>query len=250
MRIITVSSFKGGTAKTSLSLNVGAILAKKHKKKVLLIDFDAQANLTAGLGFDPDQHDSLAPVLQGTKTLEEVTLPTDIKNLFLIPADTWLERIEVTGPLATDRYSHEKLKGVLKTLNYDYVIIDTPPSLCWLTESAFIASDYCLVAATPEFYSIKGLQRLSLFVDTIGKRHSLKVLGVALSFWSERGKNNDAFIKIINESFPDKVLTYKIRKDISVSEASILGKPVIETAPKSRASVDFVELTKELLSKM
>jgi chromosome partitioning protein len=250
MRIITVSSFKGGTAKTSLSLNVGAILAKKHKKKVLLIDFDAQANLTAGLGFDPDQHDSLAPVLQGTKTVEEVTLPTEIKNLFLIPADTWLERIEVTGPLATDRYSHEKLKNVLKSLNYEYVIIDTPPSLCWLTESAFIASDYCLVAATTEFYSIKGLQRLSLFVDTIGKRHTLKVLGVALSFWNERGKNNDAFIKIINESFPDKVLTYKIRKDISVSEASILGKPVIETAPNSRASLDFAQLTKELLSKM
>ncbi len=250
MRIITVSSFKGGTAKTSLSLNVGAVLAKKHKKKVLLIDFDAQANLTAGLGFDPDQHDSLAPVLQGTKTVEQVMLATEIKNLFLIPADTWLERIEVTGPLATDRYSHEKLKGVLKPLNYDYVIIDTPPSLCWLTESAFIASDYCLVAATTEFYSIKGLQRLSLFVDTIGKRHTLKVLGVALSFWNERGKNNDAFIKIINESFPDKVLTYKIRKDISVSEASILGKPVIETAPNSRASLDFAQLTKELLSKM
>jgi chromosome partitioning protein len=250
MRIITVSSFKGGTAKTSLSLNVGAVLAKKYKKKVLLIDFDAQANLTAGLGFDPDQHDSLAPVLQGKKPIESVLLATHIKNLFLIPADTWLERIEVTGPLATDRYSHEKLKSVLQNLNYDYVIIDTPPSLCWLTESAFIASDYCLVAATPEFYSIKGLQRLSLFVDTIGKRHALKVLGVALSFWNERGKNNDAFIKIINESFPDKVLTYKIRKDISVSEASILGKPVIETAPKSRASADFLELTKEILSKM
>ena len=221
MRIITVSSFKGGTAKTSLSLNVGAVLAKKYKKKVLLIDFDAQANLTAGLGFDPDQHDSLAPVLQGKKPIESVLLATHIKNLFLIPADTWLERIEVTGPLATDRYSHEKLKSVLQNLNYDYVIIDTPPSLCWLTESAFIASDYCLVAATPEFYSIKGLQRLSLFVDTIGKRHA-----------------------------PDKVLTYKIRKDISVSEASILGKPVIETAPKSRASADFLELTKEILSKM
>lgn len=250
MRIITVSSFKGGTAKTSLSLNVGAILAKKHKRKVLLIDFDAQANLTAGLGFDPDQNDSLAPVLQGAKQIGDVILKTDCKNLDLIPADTWLERVELTGPLASDRYSHEKLKNILSSLKYDFVFIDTPPSLCWLTESAFIASDYCLVAATPEFYSIKGLQRLSLFMETIGKRHPLKVLGVALSFWNERGKNNDSFLKIINESFPEKVLTYKIRKDISVSEASILGKPVIETAPASRASLDFIELTKELLGKM
>ena len=78
MKIVAVSSFKGGTAKTSLSLNIGAILAKQHKKKVLLIDFDAQANLTAGLGFDPDQHDSLAPVLQGTKTIQDVILKTSI----------------------------------------------------------------------------------------------------------------------------------------------------------------------------
>lgn len=250
MRVITVSSFKGGTAKTSLSLNVGAVLSKKHKKKVLLIDFDAQANLTAGLGFDPDQQDSLAPVLQGTKSIKEVVVATPIKGLDLIPADTWLERIEVSGPLASDRYSHEKLKHLLKGVDYDYVLIDTPPSLCWLTESAMIASDYCLVAATPEFYSIKGLQRLSLFMDTIGKRHPLKVLGVALSFWNERGRNNDSFIQIINESFPSKVLSYKIRKDISVSEASILGKPVIETSPLSRASQDYIHLTQELLTKM
>jgi chromosome partitioning protein len=125
MRIITVSSFKGGTAKTSLSLNVGAILAKKHKKKVLLIDFDAQANLTAGLGFDPDQNDSLAPVLQGAKQIGDVILKTDCKNLDLIPADTWLERVELTGPLASDRYSHEKLKNILSSLKYDFVFIDT-----------------------------------------------------------------------------------------------------------------------------
>lgn len=250
MKIIAVSSFKGGTAKTSLSLNIGATLAKEHKKKVLLIDFDAQANLTAGLGFDPDQHDSLAPVLQGAKTLEDVVLKTTIPCLDLIPADTWLERVEVTGSLASDRYSHEKLKKTLASLKYDYVFIDTPPSLCWLTESAFIAANYCLVAATPEFYSIKGLQRLSLFMETIGARHPLKVLGVALSFWNERGKNNESFLEIINETFPGKVLSYKIRKDISVSEAAILGKPVIETAPSSRASQDFLQLTKELLKKM
>lgn len=250
MKIITVSSFKGGTAKTSISLNIGAVLAKNHKKKVLLIDFDAQANLTAGLGFDPDEHDSLASVLQGTKPINEVILNTSIKNLDLIPADTWLERVEVTGPLASDRYSHEKLRNVLSSLKYDYVFIDTPPSLCWLTESAFIAAHYCLVAATPEFYSIKGLQRLSMFMETIGKRHPLKVLGVALSFWNERGKNNDSFLNIINETFPGKILTYKIRKDVSVSEASIMGKPVIETAPASRASQDFLHLTSELLMKM
>src|SRR3990172_4015617 len=109
MPTITVSSFKGGTAKTSTSLNLGAALARFHKQNVLLIDFDAQANLTTGLGYDPDTHDSLATVLQGKKKITDVILPTSIKGLSIIPADTWLERVEVTEALAADRYSHEKL---------------------------------------------------------------------------------------------------------------------------------------------
>ncbi|MBS0620348.1 MAG: ParA family protein [Verrucomicrobia bacterium] len=247
---IAVSSFKGGTAKTSTSLHLGSALAKFHKKKVLLIDFDAQANLTTGLGYDPDAQDSLAPVLQGTKKIEEVILPTCVKNLDLIPADTWLERVEVTGALAADRYSHERLKEVLKDLKYDVVIIDTPPSLCWLTESALIAAHYSLVCATPEFYSIKGLQRLSQFMESISERHPLDVLGVALSFWNPRGKSNDAFLEVIETTFPGKILSTKVRRDINVTEASVFGKPIFETAPKSRATEDYVALAKELLKRM
>lgn len=250
MKKITVSSFKGGTAKTSTTLHLGAALATFHKKKVLLIDFDAQANLTAGLGFDPDAQDSMAPVLQGKKKIEEVILKTSVKNLDLIPADTWLERVEVTGPLAADRYSHERLKEILRPLNYDVVIIDTPPSLCWLTESALIASQHSLVCATPEFYSVKGLQRLSYFLENISQRHPLQVIGVALSFWNPRGKSNDAFLEVIETTFPKKTLENKIRRDITVSESSVFGKPVFDTAPKSRAAQDYIELTKELLARM
>jgi chromosome partitioning protein len=119
MKKITVSSFKGGTAKTSTSLHLGAALAKYHKKKVLLIDFDAQANLTTGLGFDPDEHDSLAAVLQGSKKIQDVILHTSVAGLDLIPADTWLERVETTDKLAQDRYSHERLKDLIKPLNYE-----------------------------------------------------------------------------------------------------------------------------------
>jgi chromosome partitioning protein len=247
---IAISSFKGGTAKTSTTLHIGAALAKFHHKKVLLIDFDAQANLTTGLGFDPDAQESLASVLQGEKTVEEVIVPTCIPNLFLIPADTWLERVEVTGLLAGDRYSHEKLKEILSPLDFDFIIIDTPPSLCWLTESALIASEYSLVCATPEFYSVKGLQRLSQFLENIAQRHPLKVLGVALSFWNPRGKSNDTFLEVIESTFPKKALDAKIRRDVSVSESSVFGKPVFETAPKSRAAEDYLALTKELLTRM
>ena len=250
MHVIAVSSFKGGTAKTSTTLHIGAALAKYHKKKVLLVDFDAQANLTTGLGLDPDENDSLAPVLQGTKSLQEVIKKTELPNLDLIPADSWLERVEVTGALAADRYSHERLRDLIQTLNYDVVMIDTPPSLCWLTESALIAADHSVVCATPEFYSVKGLERLSQFMDNINQRHPLNILGVVLSFWNARGKSNGPFLEVIENTFPQKALTAKVRRDISVSEASIFGKPVFETDSDSRAGEDYMAVTKELLKRL
>lgn len=250
MIVISVSSFKGGTAKTSTSLHIGSALARFHKKKVLLIDFDAQANLTTGLGFDPDEQDSMATVLQGEKPIHEVILPTCVPNMDIVPADTWLERVEVSGSLAADRYSHERLKEILSNLPYDFVLIDTPPSLCWLTESALIASQFSLVCATPEFYSVKGLQRLSLFINNISERHATKVLGVSLSFWNPRGKSNDAFLDVIEQTFPKKILQTKVRRDIAVSEATIYGKPIFDTAPNSRASIDYTALTQELLMRL
>jgi chromosome partitioning protein len=250
MKAITVSSFKGGTAKTSTSLHVGAALARFHKKKVLLIDFDAQANLTTGLGFDPDEQDSLAPVLLGNKAIEEVIKKTTVPNLHLIPADTWLERVENTGSLAQDRYSHERLRNLISPLQYDVIIIDTPPSLCWLTESALIASHHTMVCATPEFYSVKGLDRLSQFMASIAARHPLQVLGVLLSFWNPRGKSNDAFLDVIEKTFPNKLLETKVRRDIAVSEASVIGKPVYEVAPKGRAAEDFKDITKEIVKRL
>ena len=250
MKTLTISSFKGGTAKTSTALHLGVALSRHHKAKVLLIDFDAQANLTAGLGFDPDEHDSLAPVLQGNKNIHEVICSTTYPNLDLVPADTWLERVEVTGALAADRYSHERLKAILRPLSYDFVIIDTPPSLCWLTESALIAADHALIAATPEFYSVKGLERLSQFIDGIAKRHPLGILGVILSFWNVRGKNNQAFKELIEKSFPGKLFDTKVRRDILISEAAIFGKSVFDLAPASRAAEDYLAVTTEILNRV
>jgi chromosome partitioning protein len=158
--------------------------------------------------------------------------------------------VEVTGSLASDRYSHERLRAIIDPLQYDIVIIDTPPSLCWLTESALIAAEHTLVCATPEFYSVKGLERLSHFMANIGQRHPLNVLGVILSFWNSRGKSNQAFLDVIERTFPNKALNAKIRRDISVSEASIFGKPVFDTDPASRAAEDYLLATQELLKRL
>lgn len=250
MQTIAISSFKGGTAKTSTSLHLGAALAKFHQKKVLLIDFDAQANLTTGLGFDPDENESMAAVLQEKKELNEVIKNTSVTGLDLVPADTWLERVEVTGALAADRYSHERLRDIIKDIGYDYVIVDTPPSLCWLTESALIAAKHTLICATPEFYSVKGLERLAQFMESINQRHPLNILGVLLSFWNARGKNNQAFLEVIERTFPQKLLKTKVRRDINISEASIHGKPIFDVTPSSRAAEDYLAITKEIIKRV
>lgn len=249
MKIATIASFKGGTAKTSTLLHLGASLAQHHGQRTLLIDFDAQANLTSGLGFDCDEIDSMAPVLQGEKRLADVIQKTTIDNLDLVAADTWLERIELTSPLASDRYSHERLKTLLKDAPYEWVLIDTPPSLSWLTESALIAADYALVSATAEFYSVKGLERLSLFLQTIHKRHPLRLLGVVISFWNHRAKNNIPFLQLIEQNFSDLVLPTRIRRDSAIGEAAIRGVPVYTSHPRSRASADFMQLTRDVLQR-
>lgn len=249
MRIITFSSFKGGTAKTSTALNLGACFAKIHKKKVLLVDFDSQANLSIGLGIGPDSEKTMVAVLDETATIQDVIQQTEVKNLSIIPANAYLDGIEATASLVKDLNAHLRLKRALQSLDeqFDYCFIDTPPSLGWLTQSAFFASHYNLICAIPEGYSVIGLRRLKDFQISIKKYHAIEVLGIVLSLWDERGAVNQTFLEEINSSFPDKLFESKVRRDISVSRAVLQGKPVIDFAPDCRASEDYKELAKEVL---
>jgi chromosome partitioning protein len=110
MRTFTFCSFKGGTSKTSTALHIGAFLAKYHKKKVLLVDFDSQANLSIGLGIGPDNLKTMVPVLQGQGAIKDVIQETSIKGLHLIPANAYLDGIERTPQLGNDPYAHERLR--------------------------------------------------------------------------------------------------------------------------------------------
>jgi chromosome partitioning protein len=250
MITFVVCSFKGGTAKTSSALHIGACLAKYRKKRVLLVDFDSQANLSTGLGIGPDNLDTMVPVLQGQKKTAEVIKQTSTKNLDIIPANTFLDGIEATSPLVSDLYAHERLRKALVGLPYDYCFIDTPPSLGWLTQSAFFAANYSVICAVPEPYSILALNRLKDYHACIQANHALSCLGVIMTFWDAKGATNDAFLNAIEDSFPGLVFQAKVRRDISVSRAIMQGKPVIDTEEKSRAALDYKELAKEFLGRI
>jgi chromosome partitioning protein len=250
MLTFVVCSFKGGTAKTSSTLHLGACLAKYTKKKVLLVDFDSQANLSTGLGIGPDNLDTMVPVLQGQKKAAEVIQKTSVKNLDIIPSNTYLDGIEASAPLVSDLYAHERLRKALVGLPYDYCFIDTPPSLGWLTQSAFFAANHSIICAVPEPYSILALNRLKDYHESIQENHPLSCIGVILTFWDTKGATNDAFLNAIEDSFPGLVFKTKVRRDILVSRAIMQGKPVIDTEEKSRAASDYRDLAKEFAARL
>jgi len=256
MQTITFCSFKGGTAKTSTALNLGTCIAKFHGKRVLLLDFDSQANLSIGLGIGPDSLDTMYPVLKREKDIKEVIqrtqvdglFRTQVDGLFIIPANAYLDGIEKTLPLA----AHLRLRKHLESLKgeFDLCFIDTPPSLGWLTQSAFFASQNSIICAIPEAYSIIALRKLKGFHDQIQEDWDVQALGVVLSFWDERGAINQDLFEEINNNFPEKIFTSKVRRDVAVSRAVLQGKSVVEADPTSRASQDYQELAKEFLSKV
>lgn len=252
MQVFTFCSFKGGTAKTSTALNLGACLAKHHGKKVLLVDFDSQANLSIGLGIGPDSLKTMVPILQGNGNIRETIQETSVPGLYLIAANAYLDGIERSPQVGNDPYAHERLRRVLKELDgeFDYCFLDTPPSLGWLTQSAFFASHKSIICAIPEAFSVIALRRLKEFHSSIQQYHNIEVFGVVLSFWDERGAVNDDFLEEIDRSFPDKLFRFKIRRDVAVSRSVLQGKPVIESDPSGRASNDYMDLTREFVDKV
>jgi len=192
----------------------------------------------------------MVPVLQGEKSIKDVIQETCVTGLHLISANAYLDGIEKSPQLGNDPYAHERLRRALKVVSddYDFVFIDTPPSLGWLTQSAFFASQYSVICSIPEAYSVIALRRLKEFHDSIREYHDINPLGIVLSFWDERGAVNQEFLEEINRSFPNKIFNSKVRRDVKVSRAVLQGKPVIETDPDTNAAQDYQALTNEFIS--
>jgi len=231
-------------------MHIGACLAKFHNKKVLLVDFDSQANLSIGLGIGPDNLKTMVPVLQGQGNIKDVIQETAIKGLYLIPANAYLDGIERTPQLGNDPYAHERLRRALKAIenDFDFCFLDTPPSLGWLTQSAFFASHFSVICAIPEAYSVIALRRLREFQDSIRQYHKIDVFGVVLSFWDKRGAVNNEFLAEINSSFPDKTFESKVRRDMTVSRAVLKGQTVFDFDDASNAAEDYKALAEEFLN--
>nr|WP_239454091.1 AAA family ATPase [Bacillus suaedaesalsae] len=248
-RIISIANQKGGVGKTTTSVNLGACLAYLGKK-VLLVDIDPQGNATSGVGIDKADVDAcIYDVLVEDAEAKTVIKPTDVENLYIIPATIQLAGAEIELVPTISR--EVRLKRALETVEaaYDYIIIDCPPSLGLLTINSLTASNSVLIPVQCEYYALEGLSQLLNTVRLVQKHLNtdLMIEGVLLTMLDARTNLGIQVIDEVKKYFQEKVYQSIIPRNIRLSEAPSHGKPIIIYDPKSRGAEVYLDLAKEVM---
>lgn len=249
--VIAVTNQKGGVGKTTSAVNIAYYLAKQGKK-TLLIDFDPQGNATSGLGFDKQELDgTMVDVILEQKSLIDIILPTKHKQLYLAPTTPHLANTEVELAQANRRFT--RLKNAIAMLhNFDYVIIDSPPSLSLLTVNGLIAARYVLLPVQAEFYALEGLGQLLETMKLIRKNMNptLDLLGVLPTMVDGRTTLSGQVHEEIKKHFPGKVFKTTIPRNIRLAEAPSHGLPVGAYDKFSKGARAYKAVTKEVLQRV
>ena len=250
-QIISVANQKGGVGKTTTTVNLGACLASLGKR-VLLVDMDAQGNATSGVGIrKPDVTQDIYDVLVNELPIAKATLVTEHENLSIVPATLQLAgaEIELTSMMARE----SRLKSSLAEVNeqYDYILIDCPPSLGHLTINSFTASDSILIPVQCEYYALEGLSQLLNTVRLVQKHFNpeLEIEGVLLTMYDARTNLGNEVVEEVRKYFREKVYETIIPRNIRLSEAPSHGMPIIDYDPPSRGAEVYQALAKEVVSR-
>jgi chromosome partitioning protein len=246
-----VTNQKGGVGKTTSAVNIAYYLAKMGKK-TLLVDFDPQGNASSGLGIDKQSLEgSMTDVIIETKTLPEIIIPTDHKNLFLAPATSHLANTEVELANANRRFTRLK-NAIDNTPNYDFIIIDSPPSLSLLTVNGLIAARYVLLPVQAEFYALEGLGQLLETMKLIRKsmNPTLDLIGVLPTMVDGRTTLSGQVHEEIKKHFPGKVFKTVIPRNIRLAEAPSHGLPVGVYDKFSKGARAYKAVTKEVIERV
>ncbi|MGX7200209.1 ParA family protein [Enterococcus nangangensis] len=250
-RVISVANQKGGVGKTTTTVNLGACLAHLGKK-VLLIDIDAQGNATSGLGIrKPDVKNDIYDILVNEFPIQETILPTSRENLFIVPATIQLAgaEIELTSMMARE----SRLKSAVAEIQdqYDYILIDCPPSLGHLTINSFTASDSILIPVQSEYYALEGLSQLLNTIRLVQKHFNpdLQIEGVLLTMFDARTNLGAEVVEEVRKYFQERVYDTIIPRNVRLSEAPSHGLAIIDYDPRSKGAESYQALAKEVLAR-
>ena len=252
-KIISLVNQKGGVGKTTTSINLSAALAE-YNKKVLLIDLDPQGNATTGVGFNKGDIDiSIYDVFNGSKTAKEVILKTSFKNLWLLPSSLQLAGIDIELLDKPNFQRSYQLKEKLTEIkdDYDYIIVDCPPSLGLITTNALAASDSVIIPVQCEFFALEGITQLLNAIMLTQKKlnPNLRLEGVLLTMFDSKTNLGIEVIEEIRSYFKEKVYTTIVPRLIKLAEAPSHGKPIIVYDPKSKGSQAYLNLAKEVIER-
>lgn len=250
MRKIVLANQKGGSSKTTTTVNLAACLALK-KKRVLLIDADPQAHATIHVGINPYELDAtLYEVLIHSQDINEVIVPTEMDGLDIVPSHINLSaaEIELVTHLGRENVLRDMVAGIQK--RYDYLLIDCPPSLGLLTINSLNAVTEIIIPIQAEFFALEGTSKLMRTINVVKERlnPNLRIYKALVTRYDGRKNICKDVEQKIHEHFKKKVFKTRIRDNVKLTEAPSYGKPVALYSPSSNGNKDYMSLAKEVMA--
>ncbi len=249
-RVVALANQKGGVGKTTTAINLGASLAA-CERRVLLIDLDPQANATSGVGLAKNEPDSIYPVLLDGLPLASIIRPTELSTLKIAPSSVDLVGAELELGAAERR--EFRLKEAIEHVaaDYDYILIDSPPSLGLLTINGLTAAHSVLVPMQCEYFAMEGVSQLLNTIERVREslNPDLEIEGIALTMYDDRVNLARQVAQEVRNHFREKVYRTLIPRNVRLGEAPSFGKPIILYDIRSRGSEAYVSLAKEFIQR-
>jgi len=250
-KVITVTNQKGGVGKTTTSINLSFYLAKAGKK-TLLIDFDPQGNASSGLGIDKNDLDrTMCDVMLGECELKDIIVANKVKRLYVAPTIPELANVEVQMAEMENKFLILKRAIMTVADDYDYIIIDSPPSLSLLTVNGMIAAEYLLIPVQTEFYALEGVTQLLKSMELVRKAMNpdLKLLGVLATMYDRRTSLSSQVLAEVKKFFKDKVFDTTIPRNVRLAEAPSHGVAIGQYDRFSKGAKAYKSLSEEVMER-